>query len=448
MDSTTAHPVAFFSYCRDDAVFALQLTGDLKAAGARVWLDQLDILAGDRWDRAVEHALNACTTVLVLLSPKSVASTNVMDEVSFALEEKKVVIPILYQDCTIPFRLRRVHYVDFRGDYDQALQLLLRTLRQGEPSAKIAPAEPILVARDTSSTKSDDPIPGAAERPTYSHVTGESQARPAPEQARVGEVAAPDPPLDVDRHATLPVDDERPSQTFQSGFVASSALILLAMSVGYQLPSAMLSLIVAGVGRADVAGEHGVRGGQCRRDTRVPGGWFVGGSTRSTTDAPRDARDVRPRDASHLRSKQRHSFLDRPLGDGIGIRSAAIPNVAALSSEYVTSKRSSARRDADNGRPSSRQHAGVPGGTLDCRRLRLALCLRRLWHRFISARCRHVEVPAGITDVPEAETWRLLVGDYFAPQISPWDRFTGLRVLLLPAGHLVPELLGRHHPDV
>jgi TIR domain len=127
-------PTAFFSYSRDDSDFALRLAKDLRAAGSIVWLDQLDIHAGERWDRSVENALNECPRMLVILSPSSVASNNVMDEVSFALEEKKTVIPILYRDCKIPFRLRRVQYIDCRSDYDRGLRELVSIL-EGEVSA-------------------------------------------------------------------------------------------------------------------------------------------------------------------------------------------------------------------------------------------------------------------------------------------------------------------------
>src|SRR5215469_9430248 len=119
---TTIAPAAFFSYSRDDSEFVLRVAGDLKAAGANVWLDQLDIVPGQRWDRAVEDALANCPSILVILSPASVNSTNVMDEVSFALEEKKTVIPVMYKDCTVPFRLRRVQYVDLRQDYARGLK--------------------------------------------------------------------------------------------------------------------------------------------------------------------------------------------------------------------------------------------------------------------------------------------------------------------------------------
>lgn len=132
MGPTEGAGPAFVSYSREDSGFVLKLAGDLKAAGASVWLDQLDIRAGQRWDRAVEDALTACTQLVVIFSPASASSTNVMDEVSFALDEGKTVIPVIYRDCSIPFRLRRVQHVDLRRDYAGGLQELLKTLAAGQ----------------------------------------------------------------------------------------------------------------------------------------------------------------------------------------------------------------------------------------------------------------------------------------------------------------------------
>lgn len=119
---------AFFSYSRTDSEFALRLAGDLKAAGLNVWLDQLDIVPGQQWDRAVEEQLTRSPRMLVILSPSSVESANVMDEVSFALEQRKTVIPIIHENCKIPFRLRRVQHVDFTKDYARGLNDLLKAL--------------------------------------------------------------------------------------------------------------------------------------------------------------------------------------------------------------------------------------------------------------------------------------------------------------------------------
>lgn len=133
MASDTA--ATFFSYARDDSQFALRLARDLRSSGASVWLDQLDIAPGQHWDLSVEQAVRACTRMLVILSPASVESNNVMDEVSFALEEGKSVIPVLHRDCVIPFRLRRMQYVDMRTEYENGLERLLKTLGV-EPAAR------------------------------------------------------------------------------------------------------------------------------------------------------------------------------------------------------------------------------------------------------------------------------------------------------------------------
>jgi len=118
----------FFSYCRKDAAFVLSLAAELRRAGANLWLDQLDIRGGQKWDEAVEGALRRCCGILVVLSPEAVASSNVMDEVSYALEEGKLIVPLIHKPCEIPFRLRRLQYVDFTADHDKAVVELLRAI--------------------------------------------------------------------------------------------------------------------------------------------------------------------------------------------------------------------------------------------------------------------------------------------------------------------------------
>jgi hypothetical protein len=144
-------PKAFFSYSREDTTFVLQLAKDLRAAGANVWLDQLDIRVGDRWDASVEDALHKCPRVILVVSPGSVASNNVMDEVSFAIDEHKTVIPVLIKDCKVPFRLRRLQYLDARSDYQGAVRGLLRLL--GVESGH-ATSQPVLMLDDAMFDKS------------------------------------------------------------------------------------------------------------------------------------------------------------------------------------------------------------------------------------------------------------------------------------------------------
>ncbi len=117
------------SYSREDSGFVLRLVQDLKSAGAKVWLDQLDIQAGRNWDTSVHTALDRCSCVLAVLSPAFVRSKSAQDEIGLALDENKTLIPIYYQNCIVPWRLRRVQHVDFRNDYAPALEKLLAGLR-------------------------------------------------------------------------------------------------------------------------------------------------------------------------------------------------------------------------------------------------------------------------------------------------------------------------------
>src|SRR5690606_12397658 len=85
----------FFSYSRTDgAAFALRLANDLKKKGFDVWIDQEDIQAGLEWDTEIAKALESCDCVLFLETEKSVASDRCLDEVHYALEHNKKVIPL------------------------------------------------------------------------------------------------------------------------------------------------------------------------------------------------------------------------------------------------------------------------------------------------------------------------------------------------------------------
>jgi hypothetical protein len=195
-------PIAFFSYSREDSDFALRLANDLRAAGSAVWIDQLDIGPGERWDRVVQSALENCPSVLVILSPASVASNNVLDEVSFALDQQKTLIPVLYRNCDIPFRLRRFQHLDFTGDYDRMLQELRKCLHIAQPAAATtpndAPPAPVQTASSPSRPVETDvqrvtPPPVAPARPSEPERFGSSDSTPSstiPAWAKFGIPAA------------------------------------------------------------------------------------------------------------------------------------------------------------------------------------------------------------------------------------------------------------------
>ena len=119
----------FFSYSRVDTPFVLKLANDLRNAGANIWLDQLDIPPGAHWDNEIEAALNSSTCVLAIISPRSMESNNAMDEISYALEQNKKVIPVLLTNTETSFRLRRLQRIDFTGEYEKGIKQLLKAIQ-------------------------------------------------------------------------------------------------------------------------------------------------------------------------------------------------------------------------------------------------------------------------------------------------------------------------------
>lgn len=127
----------FFSYSRKDGEkFALQLATDLRNAGCNVWLDQLDIRPGKPWDLEIEKALKTATCLLFIVTEKSVGSKNTLDEVYYALDNDKEVIPVIFGNCEVPFRLKRLQHIDFTAGYDTAFNRLLAVLKQDAADAQ------------------------------------------------------------------------------------------------------------------------------------------------------------------------------------------------------------------------------------------------------------------------------------------------------------------------
>src|SRR5512138_3866951 len=122
--------LTFISYSRGDRDFALGLARELRASGFHIWLDQLDIRTGDRWDDEVEKALDQCEIFLVILTPRSISSNNVKDEIGYAIDSNKRIMPVLLENVVLPLRLRRFQYVDFtRKSLKEGIETAKQLLR-------------------------------------------------------------------------------------------------------------------------------------------------------------------------------------------------------------------------------------------------------------------------------------------------------------------------------
>jgi serine/threonine protein kinase len=105
----------FVSYAREESAYVHELARRLRALGVKVWIDQ-DIQPGASWDRSVEAALRSADRMLVVLSRAAVESETVQDEWSYFLDHGKSVVPLIYEPCEVPLRLRRRQRVESTRD--------------------------------------------------------------------------------------------------------------------------------------------------------------------------------------------------------------------------------------------------------------------------------------------------------------------------------------------
>lgn len=117
---------AFISYSRKDKTLAVQISQDLEIRGLSCWIDLNDIVGGKEWAKTIDAALADCKFLLLLLSPHSVSSEAVRYEYLYAIENRKIILPLYIEGCSLPDEIAHIQYIDFR-DYAAGLSRLLNT---------------------------------------------------------------------------------------------------------------------------------------------------------------------------------------------------------------------------------------------------------------------------------------------------------------------------------
>lgn len=137
-------PHVFISYSRQDQAFALKLKEDLEAQALEVWIDQSELIPGQTWRAGIVAAIEACGAFLLILSPASVRSVNVVKELAIAEENGKKIIPVLHTTCSLTpemkYSLAGMQYQDFsRGQYENNLAKLMQVLQGPTTGEKSTP---------------------------------------------------------------------------------------------------------------------------------------------------------------------------------------------------------------------------------------------------------------------------------------------------------------------
>lgn len=173
--------VVFISYCSRNRDFAAKLYWALQQAGVNVWMDAADIPPGHRWDRMIQQALENASHLVLVHTRESFESDNVWDEWSYCLQRDVPVIPLIFKDIGLPFRLARLHHVNFcTQSFEEAVAQLIKVL----PCASQAPMPGI--ARNT--------IPQMRRSPANPFAHQEKENHEARYQTRHVDAPYDDPP--------------------------------------------------------------------------------------------------------------------------------------------------------------------------------------------------------------------------------------------------------------
>jgi WD40 repeat protein len=127
---------AFLCHSSGDKEAVRALYRRLREDDIEPWLDEEEILPGQDWEHEIAKAVRSADVVIVCLSNESVTKTGyVQKEIRVALdvgdqqpEGVIFIIPLKLEECDIPARLRRWHWVNYFEAH--GYERLLRALRR------------------------------------------------------------------------------------------------------------------------------------------------------------------------------------------------------------------------------------------------------------------------------------------------------------------------------
>lgn len=156
----TKRPIhAFLCHSSGDKLAVKQLYDRLVKDGVDAWLDKEKLIPGQEWQVEIPKAVKNSDVVIVCLSSQSVTKEGfVQKEIKFALDiadEKPegtiFIIPARLEDCDIPKRISRFHWVDLYSEdgYEHLMKAL--QLRANNLELSITSPQEVTLSGDKAS---------------------------------------------------------------------------------------------------------------------------------------------------------------------------------------------------------------------------------------------------------------------------------------------------------
>lgn len=123
----------FLSHSHTDRRFADKLATTLRQHGIPVWYSRTHLRGAQQWQQEIGQALQRCDWFVVILTPNSVKSMWVKRELSYALNQKRLlnkIVPVVYRKCDfedVHWTLGTLQMVSMTGDFTKGCSVLLKT---------------------------------------------------------------------------------------------------------------------------------------------------------------------------------------------------------------------------------------------------------------------------------------------------------------------------------
>jgi tetratricopeptide (TPR) repeat protein len=142
----------FLCHTSGDKPVVRDLYHRLRADGIDPWLDEENLVAGQEWQLEIPKAVRASDVVIICISRKSITKAGyVQEEIKYALdvadeqpEGAIFLIPLKLEECQVPERLRRWHYVKLFTEkgYSRLMRALRKRAREVGATVERQPAAP------------------------------------------------------------------------------------------------------------------------------------------------------------------------------------------------------------------------------------------------------------------------------------------------------------------
>jgi hypothetical protein len=112
----------FLCHASEDKALVRHYAAMMYQVGYTTWLDESELIAGQRWEAEIRRAIGLCFAVVVFISGHSHKEGYLQSEIGHALDEaekhqdKIFLVPAKLEECEPPARLSHLHWVNLFAD--------------------------------------------------------------------------------------------------------------------------------------------------------------------------------------------------------------------------------------------------------------------------------------------------------------------------------------------